>query len=200
MALIATTDPPLSRLKVILARRLARHDRGPDFQESGYVYKKQTFSVQASPDASKRVSSMLERVRLSRVFDFPGVAEAVAEFSARLEDNDQQREDKRDTRQHDKARGIVDSEDEAEEGLSPEAVESPQDNTEIDKNVFKTKNHSPASMIVIDNIANVVGSMITKSQVQGSFKFSSFQLGASRPTYSYQAMHYWQTSCGPFII
>lgn len=110
-----------------------------------------------------KVSLMLERVRISRVFDFPGVIEAVSEFSADLEENDRANEEKLDENEHKRTRSIADSEDEAMEDLSAEP--EPKATTEDNPNTPKKPS---ASMLVIDNIANVLGSTMTKSQVQGT--------------------------------
>ncbi|KAL8873621.1 MAG: hypothetical protein Q9174_000946 [Haloplaca sp. 1 TL-2023] len=170
VALIATTDPSLVRLKDILIDRLAQHDRGPGYRESGYVYTKQSNSAKASPDSLKRVSSMLERVRLSRVFDLSGVSEVVAEFNTTLEQAYRRVEGKRIRKEGSKGQAIPDSEDELEKSVSPESVEKLDDNVSDDESMNGAFSSLPACMIVVDNIANVVGSIMMKSQTQGISK------------------------------
>ncbi|KAL8787902.1 MAG: hypothetical protein Q9213_001929 [Squamulea squamosa] len=172
VALIATTDPPLARLRDILVSRLTRQHREPEFRQSGYVYHKQGPTVVPFEDIQSRVASLLERVRLCRVFDFPGVAEAIGEFSARLEENNGSDGHRTDRERLEKAHVIADSEDEAESSLSPELVDSAIGEPDMAK--AKAMEHLPASMIVIDNIANVVGSLMTKSQAQGHAMLASF--------------------------
>ena len=167
VALIATTDPSLVRLKDILIDRLEQHEKGPEYRESGYVYTRQSVSVKASPDSLKRVSSMLERVRLSRVFDLSGVSEAVAEFNTTLEQDCHRVEGDMNMKEQSKGQGIPDSEDELEKIMSPENVEKLHDDMSEDESNSRSYNSLPACMIVVDNIANVVGSIIMKSQVQG---------------------------------
>ena len=163
VALIATTDPPLARLKDILIVRLEQGRQSPAFTESGYVHKRRAKPISPTRDTMNKVSLMLERVRISRVFDFPGVIEAVSEFSADLEENDQAKEETLDENEHERTRSIADSEDEAMEDLSAE--HEPKAPTEDNPNTPKKPS---ASMLVIDNIANVLGSTMTKSQVQGT--------------------------------
>ncbi|KAL8772982.1 MAG: hypothetical protein Q9209_002002 [Squamulea sp. 1 TL-2023] len=168
VALIATTDPPLARLRDILVTRLTQQDREPEFHQSGYVYQKQVPAVAPLEDIHSRVASLLERVRLCRVFDFPGVAEAIGEFNIRLEQSNGSEGIRTDGEGFEKAQAITDSEDEAESSLSPEFVDSAIGEPNTAK--AQTTEHLPASMIVIDNIANVVGSLMTKSQAQGNFQ------------------------------
>ncbi|KAL8759645.1 MAG: hypothetical protein Q9199_000606 [Rusavskia elegans] len=167
VALIATTDPPLARLRDILLSRLDQQERGPDICQSGYVYRKQVRTTDPSQDVQSRVTSMLERVRLSRVFDFPGVAEAIGEFSARLDQVETNRRNRvaSDGEGFERAREIANSEDKVEFSLPPEADDNAIKRTTTANP--EASEHLPASMIVIDNIANVVGSMMTKSQAQG---------------------------------
>lgn len=167
VALIATTDPPLARLRDILVNRLARRDRDPDFCESGYVYRKQVSTEHPLQDYPSRVASILERVRLSRAFDFPGVAEAIGEFGARLEEHDIKDKTTCGGGQHQRARNIADNEDELEGNLSSRMDESAYEDPAVSVGAAE---RFPAAMIVIDQIANVVGSMMTKSQLQGNLQ------------------------------
>ena len=167
MALIATTDPPLARLRDILLRRLDRQAWEPEFRQSGYVYRKEARIGDPSPDIQIRVTSMLERVRLSRVFDFPGVAEAIGEFSARLEEGENQQRDAA-MRDEDieRVRAAANNQGITEEN----SLMSEANDDTIKRSTVADLNapiHLPASMIVIDHFANVVGPMITKSQTQG---------------------------------
>ncbi len=112
------------------------------------------------------VSSMLERVRISRVFDFPGLAEALSEFSAILDEEENRAEaESLDTSEHERRRGIADSEDGDVDDLPTESV--PEGPETADAADLSTPASAAACMIVVDNIANVVGSMMIKSQVQG---------------------------------
>ncbi|KAL9581339.1 MAG: hypothetical protein Q9212_003960 [Teloschistes hypoglaucus] len=169
VVLIATSDIHLPRLRDVLISRLERHDQGPEFQESGYVYSKQSAREQPNPDLAQRVTPMLERVRLSRVFDFPGVAEAVAEFTTNLEENDRRDQEAFDAMEK-RLRGIPDSEDEDEDSnaldFEEHAAANPKGFDDQDRN--RLLQTASANMIVVDNIASVVGSMLANNQVQGS--------------------------------
>lgn len=133
------------------------------------MYSKQSARKQPSPDLAHRVTSMLERVRLSRVFDFPGVAEAVAEFTTSLEENDRRDQEAFDAMER-KMKGIPDSEDEDEDSDALDFEEHAAANLKIFEDQDRNRLQRPASanMIVMDNMASVVGSMMAKSQVQGS--------------------------------
>ncbi|KAL8639598.1 MAG: hypothetical protein Q9228_003380 [Teloschistes exilis] len=175
VVLIATSDIHLPRLRDVLISRLERHDRGPEFQESGYVYSKQSARKQPSPDLAHRVTSMLERIRLCRVFDFPGVAEAVAEFTTSLEENDRRDQEAFDAMER-KMKGIPDSEDEDEDSdaldFEEHAAAKPKSFDDQDRN--RLRQPASANMIVVDNMASVVGSMMAKSQVQGHAMLATF--------------------------
>ena len=120
-------------------------------------------------DIQTRVALMLERVRLSRVFDFPGVAEAIGEFGGRLEEND--RSDKATSNgEFERAGQVVNNDDEAKSSLSSDVDDKAIKNTTMAK--AEAAQSLPASMIVIDNIANVAGSIMNKSQSQGIFRLA----------------------------
>ncbi|KAI4116026.1 MAG: hypothetical protein LQ345_003488 [Seirophora villosa] len=169
VALIATTDPPLAHLRDILIVRLQRSRRGPAFTESGYVYKKHVTTTPPTRDTMDRISKMLEHVQISRVFDFAGVVEAVSEFSANVDENARTNDEKLDENDHKGPRSIADSEDEAMDDLSAE-----QELNALTEDKPNTSKKPAANMLVIDNIANVLGSMMTKSQVQGHALLANF--------------------------
>lgn len=171
VALIATTDPPLAHLRDILIVRLQRSRRGPAFTESGYVYKKHVTTTPPTRDTMDRISKMLEHVQISRVFDFAGVVEAVSEFSANVDENARTNDEKLDENDHKGPRSIADSEDEAMDDLSAE-----QELNALTEDKPNTSKKPAANMLVIDNIANVLGSMMTKSQVQGAAYTSAHSL------------------------
>lgn len=106
---------------------------------------------------------MLERVRISRVFDFPGLAEALSEFGTILDEDNRVGIESLDTGERERRRSIADSEDE-------NVDDSPEELKAEGPAKVSTPNSVPDRMIIIDNIANVVGSMMTKSQVQGNLR------------------------------
>lgn len=130
---------------------------------------------------------MLERVRLSRVFDFPGVAEAIGEFGARLDEEEKTRRNRVDAKGFEKARDIAEGEERAENSLSVE-----EDNNTITRTTAanpEAVEYLPASMIVIDNIANVVGSMMTKSQAHGILEVAPLKFGDRDVLTSFRTGH-----------
>lgn len=136
------------------------------------MYSKPSARGQPNPALAHRITSMLERVRLSRVFDFPGVAEAISEFTTNLEENDSRNQEAFDAIKR-RMQGIPDSEDEDEDedSMALEYEENAHVNAKsFDRRDINHRLQQPASadMIVVDNISSVVGSMMAKSQVQGS--------------------------------
>ena len=127
---------------------------------------------------------MLNRVSYTRVFDLAGVVEAVDEVAKSWEAQAQQKN------KTIKARpGVIeDSEEEEEEEEEEDKGEGEGDETnqsllnENDQNTLETTDQQAGGqdgmntqeivsidMIVIDTIANVVSSVMSKSQVQGKF-------------------------------
>ncbi|KAL9001896.1 MAG: hypothetical protein Q9188_005156 [Gyalolechia gomerana] len=172
VALIATTELSLARLRDVLVHRITTHDQGPKYHNSGYVYRKQSSTKQSICETSDSVISMLDRVQICRVFDFPGVAEAVTEFGAKLEDDDRSNEVETIAKEHKSARTVADSEDEAKGEVSPEP--DGERHGKADATSDQAIGPERARMIVIDNMANVVGSMMAKSPVQGHAILASF--------------------------
>ncbi|KAI4176848.1 MAG: hypothetical protein LQ348_005924 [Seirophora lacunosa] len=114
---------------------------------------------------------LLEQMELERqrVFDFAGVVEAVSEFSANVDESAITNDEKLDENGHKGPRSIADSEDEAMDDLSAE-----QEIKAWTEEKLNTLKKPAANMLVIDNIANVLGSMMTKSQVQGHALLANF--------------------------
>lgn len=114
-------------------------------------------------EATDKASSMLDRVKVMRVFDFAGVVEAIGEVGEMWEAVSQERK-----AQSTKAtKDIPDSEDEGEEMLddfaNPERLTPKEDLTST-----TTDGAGQIGVIVIDTITNVVSSMMSKSQIQGT--------------------------------
>ncbi|KAL8801495.1 MAG: hypothetical protein Q9182_004398 [Xanthomendoza sp. 2 TL-2023] len=165
VALIATTDISLTRLKHVLVNRFTRQNRDPEFCESGYMYRKQVATAPPTQDIQSSVATMLERVRLSRVFDFPGVAEAIGEFGARLDAHDIKDKARSPGVDYNGCRSVADGSDEVESNPSPKNNDHAYEGVSDAR--MKATEITRTSMIVIDNFANVLGSMMTKSQLQG---------------------------------
>ena len=102
-------------------------------------------------------TTMLDRVRVMRVFDFAGVIEAVGELSEMREGVPKvSGEIPRKTRNE-----IGDSEEELDEDEDPPAEQVSRDAGQV-------------GLIVVDSITNVVGSLMAKSQTQGQALLASF--------------------------
>ena len=159
VAIIDTTGAfsPL-RLRDVIAWRLSCLSRQTGYEHSGYIYEvippKRVEGNSALLD--EVATRMLDRVKVMRVFDFVGVAEAVGEVGQLLR----------------RGWNIV------EEGLLQEhprrekEVPSRQaiDNEDLSDDHVKVNNTSLIEgfgMVVIDNIANLVNSTMSISQVQG---------------------------------
>lgn len=171
--------------------------RGPEYVEKGYMYSRIEGKVGGREKEDLDVDGMegkvqgvLERVMVMRVFDFVGVVEAVVEVGGRLESgrgqgllrvSDEEEGDgavsgvgrERAGREEE----VADSEDED----FMEELRAGKTDGKVELNAGGGLGDERATgrvgMVVIDSIANVVSSMMTKNQVQGlSFKFSSVLL------------------------
>ena len=126
------------------------------YRQSGYVYEK--VSTKAYGESTEllreRATVMLDRVSVMRVFDFPGVVEAIGEVSERCEEHERLQGNRNTVACDQPEVGhIEDVQRETEEGIGA-----------------STRNHPESlllggvGMIIIDNIANVVSSMMSKNQ------------------------------------
>ena len=173
VAFIDTTGTfsPL-RLRDVLASRLQQQSRRRRYQQLGYMYEK----VPPESDATQReaietATSMLDRVKVMRVFDFAGVVEAIGEVGEMWEAVLQARENTkiREAQNVDAVKGVADSEEEAEEMLDDlPSLQSPS----LEAHGPTTSDEAgQIGIIVVDTTTNVVSSMMSKSQVQGTPAF-----------------------------
>lgn len=148
---------PLRLRNVLVFRLQAKHQRESD-QQSGYVYEKvQPNAEEAKQGFVDEVTTMLDRVKVMRIFDFAGVIEAVGELSEMREGIPRvPGEDPRKTRDE-----IGDSEEELDEEEDPPVEQV-------------SKNAGQVGLIVVDSITNVVGSLMARSQTQGQALLASF--------------------------
>ena len=152
----------------MLGARLQNQEGQVRYIESGYIYRK-SFASPAVMDelASEMTASMLDRIRLMRVFDISGMVEAITEVGDEWERHtslvgEQSKVGKAEQRQ-----SIVDSEEDVEEQipLDTEKLQRPG------QSMIKTESRC---MIVIDTITNVVEAAMSQSRIQGisGFQFS----------------------------
>ena len=124
----------------------------------------------AEHQATDKATSMLDRVKVMRVFDFAGVVEAIGEVGEMWEIVARARRDagEKEAQSINVAKGIADSEDEAEEMLDD--LPSPKRLSWEEKDIPSTPSDEPSQIgvIIIDTITNVVSSMMSKSQIQGN--------------------------------
>jgi hypothetical protein len=119
-------------------------------------------------EATDKATSMLDRVKVMRVFDFAGVVEAIGEVGEMWEAVSREWDDAKERKAQSKKaiKAISDSEDEGEEMLddlaNPERLIPQEDLTST-----TTDGAGQIGVIVIDTITNVVSSMMSKSQIQG---------------------------------
>ena len=147
VALIDTTGGfSAIRLRDVLIFRLrARWQRQRDFQDGQRREEKEEFKQEAT--------EMLGRVRVMRVFDLIGILEALGEIGEKAVEGKGRRQGKR-------KREVVDSEDEDQDGDDVDERRRSDD-------CQNTSNQSSAGLILIDNMANVTSSVVSRSLIQG---------------------------------
>lgn len=142
-----------------MSYHISRMSTSASYRHSGYVYEKVSGNAQAEASASLRekATEMLDRVSVMRVFDFPGVVEAIGEVSKRCEEYDCLQRSGND-------RVVRETFDKRELANNDEDEGEPED---VGKNA-RTQSQPPVlgsiGMIIIDNIANVTSSMMSKNQ------------------------------------
>ena len=172
VAFIDTTGSfsPL-RLRNVFAYRLEAKIQHNSYRESGYMYEKRTSRLENSKEAMiEEATSMLDRVKVMRVFDFAGVVEAISEVNELIEAMTQKTDRLPVAASEQRMDEIGDSEEEPDQDEEPQR--EPQHETD---HLQGNEPHSgPIGMIIIDTITNVVSAMMVKSQVQGQALLASF--------------------------
>ena len=118
-------------------------------------------------ETTEKATSMLDRVKVMRVFDFAGVVEAIGEVGEMWEAVSRAREGakEREAPSNKATEGIADSEDEIEEMLDDfPNQESLSSETPL---LIPSNQTGQSGVIVVDTSTNVVSAMMSKSQVQG---------------------------------
>lgn len=119
--------------------------------------KAQPKAKEAEQDFVHNATTMLDRVKVMRVFDFAGMVEAVGELGEMRE-----RVPRVTGKAAEETRSVIDdSEEELEQDEDPPAEQVSKDAGQV-------------GVIVVDSIANVVGSLMAKSQTQGQALLASF--------------------------
>ncbi|MCJ1436757.1 hypothetical protein MMC27_006139 [Xylographa pallens] len=148
------------RLQDVIVCRL--HQTGVvRYQQSGYVYEKVSVEVGAESLESLRgkAAEMLDRVKVMRVFDYAGVIEAIGEAGDLCKRNGQSSGEVKAEQVH-KGEEVANSEDEEDEvtiSNEPEDQRAQELETSLDGSL---------GMIVVDNIANLVSTAMSKNQTE----------------------------------
>ena len=143
-------------------------DQSANVKHTGYVYGRFPSRKESGiqEELKWKATQMLDRIKVMRAFDFTGIVEAIGEVSA-TQDYRLHSKDTRIANEFQAASGenqeIADSDEESERD-EIHAARSP-----IFANVEnkRLKEIGGVGMIVIDNIANVIGSTMAKGQIQG---------------------------------
>ena len=175
MAIIDTNGSfsPL-RLRNALAYRIEAKIQRNSYQESGYMYEKRTSALENSKAAiMEKATSMLDRVKVMRVFDWAGVVEAISEVKDKMEEIAQKCENPPVVAFQKRRSKVGDSEEELSEDEEMQA-EPRQESVTLGNHQGSEPHSGSVGMIIFDTITNVVSAMIAKSQVQGQALLASF--------------------------
>lgn len=162
------------RLRNALAYRIEAKIQRNSYQESGYMYEKRTLALENSKEAMmEKATSMLDRVKVMRVFDFAGVVEAISEVKDKMEVIAQNGEMPPVVALQRRRGEVGDSEEELSEEEDVQA-EARQESVTLGNHQGSEPHGGPVGMIIFDTITNVVSAMMAKSQVQGQALLASF--------------------------
>ena len=160
VAVIDTTGSfsPL-RLRDVLAFRLEARSQRENYQQDGYTYEQNQVRNSQNKDLQvEQATSMLDRVKVMRVFDFAGFVEAIGEVRETREKSSLETGTFKGVNTRDRHE-VCDSEDESDQG----------DSLQKDHRTVGT-----IGMIIVDTVANVVSSAMTKNQSHGQALVTSF--------------------------
>ncbi|KAK4693697.1 hypothetical protein P7C71_g3751, partial [Lecanoromycetidae sp. Uapishka_2] len=171
IAIIDTTGSfSPTRLRDVLVYRLeAKHQR-QSYQQSGYVYAKTSISTEKFVEEA---IALLDRVKVMRVFDLAGVIEAVGEVGQMIEPALETS-----VKNVERKQEIGDSEDDDEEDGEESSPPKP---APVDGSAAGHESDQ-VGVIIVDNIANVVSSLMSKSQTAGQALLVSFMRTLSNLT------------------
>ena len=177
-AVIDTTGSfsPL-RLRDVLIFRLEAQWQHLAYQHSGCMYEgTASRNDDKLVQSTAKATSMLDRVKVMRVFDFAGVVEAVGEIREMRERTSLKTNASATIAT--KGRGEVhDSEEESDDEAEPPAGKAEKTNESSDENI---------GMIIIDTFTNVTSSILSQSQVNGQALLASFMRSFNHLTTYYR--------------
>lgn len=171
VAFVDTTGSlDLLRLRNVLAAQMRKRHREADLLQSGFMYRKKDVSFSAIDNVfNDQINSVLDRIKLMRVFDFTGLVEAVSEIGAKWERASNYPENETGKEGDERGHVIASSEkvpEEDEQKVQNNEKLPPSEKTPSGDgdNVSRKKS---ANMIVIDTIVNVVEVVMSQSRIQG---------------------------------
>ena len=150
------------RLRDVLIYRLEAREQHEWYQQSGFVYERVAQSAGDRASLTETATSLLDRVKVMRVFDVAGVVEAVGEVNEMIERSKTVFPPTRDANSASEKREVGDSEEE----------ESDQGKSPIDQEASNTDN-GRIGMLIVDSIVNIFGSIMSGSHVQGQALLTS---------------------------
>lgn len=139
------------------------------------MYEKRISALENTKEAViDRATSMLDRVKIMRVFDFDGVVEAISEVNELME-KVWLNSEKPTAVAVEKRRDVIDDSEEELDGEEEELQAEPkQEGVDLGEVQDGDRHSSPIGIIIIDTITNVVSAMMAKSQIQGQALLASF--------------------------
>lgn len=159
---------PLRLRDVFVYRLRARAQREAVLRQSGYVYQNPGPSERVPEDGlMAEATKFLDRVRVMRVFDLAGVAEAVGEVSEIMDRSRSPRVEGPQEGLTPPRRRSAEVEDSEEELDAEDECRVEVTGNADTRMTFPGASEVPIGMVIIDTIANVVSSLVNKSQTQG---------------------------------
>lgn len=139
------------------------------------MYEKRTSALRNSKEAMiEKATSMLDRVKVMRVFDFAGVVEAFSEVKELMEKMAQKFKKPPVVAFEKRREEIGDSEEEPDEEDGELQAEPMRESVNFSDLQNSDPHSGPIGMVIFDTITNVVSAMMAKSQVQGQALLVSF--------------------------
>ena len=140
------------------------------------MYEKRTSALEHSrEEVSKKATSMLDRVKIMRVFDFAGVVEAISEVNDLMGKTVQKNEKQPLVAFEKRKDEIGDSEEELDDDDHEELqAQTRRERVNLGDLQGDNPHNVPIGMMIFDTITNVVSAMMAKSQIQGQALLVSF--------------------------
>lgn len=139
------------------------------------MYEKRTSALENSKETMiEEATSMLDRVKVMRVFDLAGVVEAISEVNGLTEEIAPKFETPAVVVFKKRRVEIGDSEEELDDEDEELQAEPWRESVNLHDSQGIEPHSGPIGMIIIDTITNVVSTMMAKSQTQGQALLASF--------------------------